>query len=84
MEVMESISPPELAQTSDECVFDHSPDEPEDIANELEGVGTTLGEKMTQGKGTFSMSIDHLEICPPTVQDKVIKDTGYKAEADED
>ena len=41
-------------------------------------------KSMTQGKGTFSMTIDHLEICPPAVQDKVIKDSGFKVEADED
>ena len=41
-------------------------------------------KSMTQGKGTFSMAIDHLEICPPMVQDKVIKDSGFKAEADEE
>jgi elongation factor G len=41
-------------------------------------------KSMTQGKGTFSMSVDHLEICPPMVQDKVIKDSGFKVEADED
>jgi elongation factor G len=41
-------------------------------------------KSMTQGKGTFAMSIDHLEVCPPAVQDKVIKDSGFKVEADED
>ena len=41
-------------------------------------------KSMTQGKGTFSMAIDHLEICPPIVQEKVIKDSGFKAEADEE
>ena len=41
-------------------------------------------KSMTQGNGTFSMAIDHLEICPPVVQDKVIKDSGYKAEVEED
>ena len=41
-------------------------------------------KSMTQGKGTFSMSVDHLEVCPPMVQDKVIKDSGFKVEADED
>jgi elongation factor G len=41
-------------------------------------------KSMTQGKGTFSMSIDHLEICPPMVQEKVIKDSGFKVEADEE
>ncbi len=34
-------------------------------------------KSMTQGKGTFSMSIDHLD------QDKVIKDSGFKV-ADDD
>jgi elongation factor G len=41
-------------------------------------------KSMTQGKGTFSMSVDHLEICPPIVQDKVIKDSGFKVAEDED
>jgi elongation factor G len=41
-------------------------------------------KSMTQGKGTFSMTVDHLEICPPMVQDKVIKESGFKVEADED
>jgi elongation factor G len=41
-------------------------------------------KSMTQGKGTFSMSVDHLEICPPVVQEKVIKDSGFKVAEDED
>jgi elongation factor G len=41
-------------------------------------------KSMTQGKGTFSMTVDHLEICPPMVQEKVIKDSGFSVEADED
>ncbi|MFO0757137.1 MAG: elongation factor G [Byssovorax sp.] len=41
-------------------------------------------KSMTQGKGTFVMSVDHLEICPPMVQDKVIKDSGFKVDTDED
>lgn len=41
-------------------------------------------KSMTQGKGTFTMAVDHLEICPPVVQEKVIKESGYKAEAEED
>ncbi|MEP7122322.1 MAG: elongation factor G [Byssovorax sp.] len=41
-------------------------------------------KSMTQGKGTFSMTVDHLEICPPAVQDKVIKDSGFKVEADDE
>jgi elongation factor G len=41
-------------------------------------------KSMTQGKGTFTMSIDHMEICPPVVQEKVIKESGFKVEADED
>lgn len=41
-------------------------------------------KSMTQGKGTFTMTVDHLEICPPVVQEKVIKESGYKVEADED
>jgi elongation factor G len=41
-------------------------------------------KSMTQGKGTFSMAVDHLDICPPNVQEKVIKDSGFKVEADEE
>ncbi|APR80145.1 Translation elongation factor G-related protein [Minicystis rosea] len=41
-------------------------------------------KSMTQGKGTFSMSVDHLDVCPPIVQDKVIKDSGFKVTEDED
>ncbi len=41
-------------------------------------------KSMTQGKGTFSMAVDHLEICPPVVQEKVIKDSGFKVAEDED
>jgi elongation factor G len=41
-------------------------------------------KSMTQGKGTFSMTVDHLEICPPAVQEKVIRESGYKVEADEE
>jgi elongation factor G len=41
-------------------------------------------KSMTQGKGTFSMAVAHLEICPPMVQDKVIKDSGFKVAEDED
>jgi elongation factor G len=40
-------------------------------------------KSMTQGKGTFSMSVDHLDVCPPNVQDKVIKDSSFKV-ADDD
>lgn len=35
-----------------ECHFDHKKPTPEHVENELKGVGTTLGEKMEQGKGT--------------------------------
>ena len=41
-------------------------------------------KSMTQGKGTFSMTVAHLDVCPPTVQDKVIKDSGFKVAEDED
>lgn len=41
-------------------------------------------KSMTQGKGTFSMAVDHMAICPPMVQDKVIKDSGFKAVDEED
>jgi elongation factor G len=41
-------------------------------------------KSMTQGKGTFGMAVSHLEICPPMVQDKVIKDSGFKAAEDDE
>ncbi|WP_437735589.1 elongation factor G [Sorangium sp. So ce1335] len=41
-------------------------------------------KSMTQGKGTFTMNVEHLEICPPVIQEKVIKESGFKAEVDED
>ncbi|MFT3768928.1 MAG: elongation factor G [Minicystis sp.] len=41
-------------------------------------------KSMTQGKGTFSMSVDHLDVCPPMIQDKVVKDSGFKVAEDED
>ncbi len=41
-------------------------------------------KSMTQGKGTFSMAVDHLAICPPMVQEKVMKDSGFKAAEEED
>jgi elongation factor G len=41
-------------------------------------------KSMTQGKGTFSMAVDHMAICPPMVQDKVIKDSGFKHVEEED
>jgi elongation factor G len=40
-------------------------------------------KRMTQGKSTFTMSIEHLEICPPAVQEKVIQASGFTIEADE-
>jgi elongation factor G len=39
---------------------------------------------LTHGKGTFSMTVDHLEVCPPNVQDKVIKDSGFKSVDDDE
>ena len=53
------------------------------VVGDLQATESKL-KSMTQGKGTFSMTVDHLEICPPMVQDKVIKDSGFKVEADED
>jgi len=41
-------------------------------------------KSMTQGKGTFSMSVDHLAICPPNVQEHVIRESGFKVSEDED
>jgi elongation factor G len=44
----------------------------------------SLLKSMTQGKGTFAMAIDHLAVCPPNVQDQVIRDSTFKAEADDE
>jgi elongation factor G len=39
---------------------------------------------MTHGRGTFTLSVDHYDICPPLVQDKVVKESGFKAIIEED
>jgi hypothetical protein len=52
MEMGELIAVELVADTIDQCPFDHSTEAPEDIENDLVGVGTTLGQKMTDGEGT--------------------------------
>jgi elongation factor G len=39
---------------------------------------------MTQGKGTFTLAIDHYELCPGHVQDKAIAQSGFKLKEDEE
>ncbi|MBI3181573.1 MAG: elongation factor G [Myxococcales bacterium] len=39
---------------------------------------------MTRGRGRFTSAFDHYEPCPPHVQEKVIKESGFKAQVEED
>jgi len=39
---------------------------------------------LTQGSGTFTMTMDRYEPVPSNLQDKIIKDSGFKAAADEE
>lgn len=39
---------------------------------------------LTQGSGTFTMTMDRYEPVPANLQDKIIKDSGFKAAADEE
>jgi elongation factor G len=39
---------------------------------------------MTQGKGTFTLALDHYELCPAHVQDKAIAQSGFKLVEEED
>ncbi|AKT43063.1 elongation factor G [Chondromyces crocatus] len=41
-------------------------------------------KSMTQGKGTFTMSVDHMDVCPPVIQEKVVRESGFKVAEDED
>lgn len=39
---------------------------------------------LTAGRGTFAVAFDHYDVCPPLVAERVIRESGYKAEVDED
>jgi elongation factor G len=39
---------------------------------------------MTGGKGSFSLAVDHYDIVPPNVQEKIVAQTGYQAKEEED
>ncbi len=41
-------------------------------------------KSLTQGKGTFTMTLDHMDVCPPPIQEKVIRESGHKAVEEED
>lgn len=39
---------------------------------------------MTRGRGTFTVAFDHYDFCPPPVQEKVVRESGFKPIVDED
>lgn len=39
---------------------------------------------MTQGRGSFTMEESHLDVVPPNVQEKIVKESGFVAAEDED
>lgn len=39
---------------------------------------------MTRGRGTFTISVDHYDFCPPPVQEKIVRESGFKAVVEED
>ena len=39
---------------------------------------------MTRGRGTFTISVDHYDFCPPPVQEKIVRESGFKAIVEED
>jgi elongation factor G len=39
---------------------------------------------MTQGRGSFTMELSHMEATPPMIQDKIIKESGFVATDDEE
>ena len=39
---------------------------------------------MTRGRGTFAISVDHYDFCPPPVQEKIVRESGFKAVVEED
>ena len=47
--------------------------------SEMFGYATTL-RSSTQGRGTFSMTFDHYEAVPKSVQEEIIKKSGKNSE----
>jgi elongation factor G len=39
---------------------------------------------MTRGRGTFTLAVDHYDFCPPPVQEKIVRESGFKAVVEED
>ncbi len=39
---------------------------------------------MTRGRGTFTIAFDHYDFVPPLVQEKIVRDSGFKALVEED
>jgi elongation factor G len=39
---------------------------------------------MTRGRGTFTVIVDHYDYCPPPVQEKIVRESGFKAIVEED
>lgn len=34
--------------------------------------------RMTHGRGTFTMSIDHYDFAPPQVRERLVRESGFK------
>ncbi|MBI2373164.1 MAG: elongation factor G [Deltaproteobacteria bacterium] len=39
---------------------------------------------MTQGRGSFTLELSHMELVPSNIQEKIVKDSGFVAHDDED
>lgn len=52
-------------------------------AAEIQTYEATL-RAMTQGRGSFTMTQSHYELVPPPIQEKIIKESGFKAVDDEE
>lgn len=50
---------------------------------ELQQYEATL-RSMTQGRGSFTMERSHMDLVPPNVQEKIIKESGFVATDDDD
>ncbi len=50
---------------------------------EIQQYEATL-RSMTQGRGSFTMEKSHMDVVPPNIQEKIIKETGFVATDDDD
>ncbi|MEQ9503581.1 MAG: elongation factor G [Deltaproteobacteria bacterium] len=50
---------------------------------EIQQYEATL-RSMTQGRGSFTMEKSHMDVVPPNIQDKIIKESGFTDQDDED